>query len=63
MYIGLHACTWSDILRARFVPASASTELELFMVGFSDSDWVSSDFEHGRSMTRYSGFLCGGPVA
>ena len=33
------------------------------MVGFSDSDWVSSDLEHRRSMTRYSVVLCGGPIA
>ena len=63
MYIGLHACTWSDISRAQLISVSASTELELFMVGFSDSDWVSSDLEHRRSITRYSVFLCGGPAA
>ena len=33
------------------------------MVGFSDSDWASSDLEHRRSMTGYSVFLCGGPIA
>jgi hypothetical protein len=37
--------------------------LEHFMVGFSDSDWASSDLEHRRSMTGYSVFLCGGPIA
>ena len=33
------------------------------MVGFSGSDWASSDSEHRRSMTEYSVFLCGGPIA
>ena len=37
--------------------------LEHFMVGFFDSDWASSDLEHRRSMTGYSVFLCGGPIA
>jgi hypothetical protein len=63
MYIGLHACTWSDISRALLISVSAFTELEHFMVGFSDSDWASSDLDHRRSMTRYSVFLCGGPIA
>ena len=63
MYIGLHACTWSDISRALLISVSAFTELEHFMVGFSDSDWASSDLEHRRFMTGYSVFLCGGPIA
>jgi len=33
------------------------------MVGFSDSDWASSDLEHRMFMTRYSVSLCGGPIA
>ena len=63
MYIGLHACTWSDISRALLISVSAFTELEHFMVGFSDSDWASSDLEHRMFMTRYSVSLCGGPIA
>ena len=60
MYIGLHACTWSDTSRAPLILIFAFTEKTDWSTswsGFSDSDWVFSNVEHRRFMTWYSGFF------
>ena len=66
MYIGLHACTWSDTSRAPLILISAFIEKTCWSTlwsGFSYSDWLFSNLEHRRLMTWYSVFLCGGSIA